>query len=42
LREFNYTPLVVAAIGYIVLTVPFARLTDHLALRLARRDQGLT
>ncbi len=42
LREFNYTPLVVAAVGYIVLTVPFARLTDHLALRLARRDQGLT
>jgi len=42
LREFNYTPLVVAAIGYIVLTVPFARLTDHLALRLARRDQGAT
>jgi len=40
LREFNYTPLVVAAVGYILLTVPFARLTDHLALRLARRDQG--
>lgn len=42
LREFNYTPLVVAAFGYIVLTVPFARLTDHLAVRLARRDQGVT
>jgi polar amino acid transport system permease protein len=40
-RAFNFTPYVVAAVGFILLTVPFARLTDYLALRMTRRDQGL-
>jgi polar amino acid transport system permease protein len=39
-RSFNYTPYVVAAIGYIILTVPIARFTDWLALRAVRREQG--
>ena len=39
-RDFNYTPMVVAAIGFILLTVPIARLTDWLALRAVRREQG--
>ncbi|HKE67616.1 MAG TPA: amino acid ABC transporter permease, partial [Nocardioidaceae bacterium] len=38
--DFNYTPFVVAAIGYILLTVPIARFTDWLALRAVRREQG--
>jgi polar amino acid transport system permease protein len=37
---FNYTPVVVAAIGYIILTVPIARFTDWIALRAVRREQG--
>jgi polar amino acid transport system permease protein len=41
-RDFNYTPFVVAAIGYIILTVPIARFTDWLALRAVRREQGET
>jgi polar amino acid transport system permease protein len=41
-RDFNYTPLVVAAIGFIILTVPIARFTDWLALRAVRREQGET
>jgi len=40
-RAFNFTPYVVAAVGFILLSVPFARLTDYLALRMTRRDQGL-
>jgi polar amino acid transport system permease protein len=39
-REFNFTPYVVAAVGFILLSVPFARLTDYLSLRMTRRDQG--
>lgn len=39
-RNFDYTPYVVAAIGYIVLTIPIARFTDWLALRAVRREQG--
>jgi polar amino acid transport system permease protein len=41
-RDFNYTPFVVAAIGFIILTVPIARFTDWLALRAVRREQGET
>jgi len=40
-RAFNFTPYVVAAVGFILLSVPFARLTDYLSLRMTRRDQGL-
>jgi polar amino acid transport system permease protein len=36
--NFNYTPLVVAACFYIVLTIPLARLTDYLGLRAIRRQ----
>lgn len=39
-RDFDYTPYVLAAIGYIALTVPIARFTDWLALRAVRREQG--
>jgi polar amino acid transport system permease protein len=39
-RHFDYTPYVVAAIGYVALTIPIARLTDWLALRAVRREQG--
>ena len=39
-RDFNFTPYVVAACFFIVLTVPLARLTDWLALRQLRREQG--
>jgi polar amino acid transport system permease protein len=41
-RNFDYTPFVVAAVGYIALTIPVARLTDWLALRAVRREQGAT
>jgi polar amino acid transport system permease protein len=39
-RNFDYTPFVVAAVGYIAMTVPIARFTDWLALRAVRREQG--
>lgn len=41
-RNFDYTPYLVAAIGYIALTIPIARFTDWLALRAVRREQGTT
>jgi polar amino acid transport system permease protein len=41
-RNFDYTPFVVAAIGYIAMTIPIARFTDWLALRAVRREQGET
>ena len=41
-RDFDFTPYVVAALGFIAMTVPLARLTDHLALRAVRREQGGT
>jgi len=41
-RDFDFTPYVVAALGFIAMTVPLARLTDHLALRAVRRQQGGT
>jgi polar amino acid transport system permease protein len=39
-RDFNFTPYVVAAAFFVVLTVPLARLADWLALRQLRREQG--
>ncbi|GGL01220.1 ABC transporter permease [Sphaerisporangium melleum] len=35
--SFNYTPYLVAALLFILLTIPMARLTDHLAARSQRR-----
>ncbi|MEV7802118.1 amino acid ABC transporter permease [Microbispora sp. NPDC088329] len=37
---FNYTPYLAAALLFILLTVPMARFTDHLAARVARRRTG--
>jgi polar amino acid transport system permease protein len=39
-RDFNFTPYVIAAAFFVVLTVPLARLADWLALRQLRREQG--
>ena len=39
-RDFNFTPYVVAACFFIVITVPLARLADWLALRQLRRERG--
>ncbi len=39
-RDFNFTPYVVAAAFFVVMTVPLARLADWLALRQLRREQG--
>jgi len=39
-RDFNFTPYVVAAAFFVILTVPLARLADWLALRQVRREQG--
>lgn len=38
--DFNFTPYVVAAGFFVVMTVPLARLADWLALRQLRREQG--
>ncbi|MFI0420400.1 amino acid ABC transporter permease [Spongiactinospora sp. 9N601] len=38
-RDFNYTPYLVAALMFILLTIPMARFTDLLAAR-ARRRRG--
>ncbi|TMR18607.1 amino acid ABC transporter permease [Nonomuraea turkmeniaca] len=35
--DFNYTPYLAAALLFILLTIPMARLTDHLAARTRRR-----
>ncbi len=40
-QNFDFTPYVVTAAFFIAVTVPVARLTDWLALRQARREQGL-
>ncbi|GAA1265883.1 ABC transporter permease [Planotetraspora silvatica] len=37
---FNYAPYLCAALLFIALTVPMARLTDHLAARTARRQMA--
>ena len=41
-RDFDFTPYVVAALGFIAMTIPLARFTDYLALRAVRREQGST
>jgi polar amino acid transport system permease protein len=38
--NFNYTPYLVAAAFYVVLTVPLARFTDWLGRRYARRERA--
>jgi len=40
-QNFDFTPYVVAAVFFIAVTVPVARLTDWLALRQVRREQGV-
>ena len=35
--KFNYTPYLVASLAFILLTIPMARFTDHLAARTRRR-----
>jgi polar amino acid transport system permease protein len=35
--SFNYTPYLVAALLFILLTIPLARFTDYLAARSQRR-----
>jgi len=40
-QNFDFTPYVVTAAFFIAVTVPVARLTDWLALRQVRREQGL-
>lgn len=39
-RSFNFTPYVVAAVFFIVATIPLARFTDWLSVRAARRQSG--
>jgi len=38
--SFNFTPYVVVSLFFVVLTVPLARLTDHLQRRARRREQA--
>ena len=38
--NFNYTPLVVVALFFVVLTIPLARLTDWLQRRMAERERA--
>jgi polar amino acid transport system permease protein len=38
--NFNYTPLLVAAAFFVVMTVPLARFTDWLSARARRRERG--
>jgi polar amino acid transport system permease protein len=37
--NFNFTPYVVVALYFIVLTIPLARLTDHLQHRAMERER---
>jgi polar amino acid transport system permease protein len=39
-RDFNFTAYTVAALFFIVLTIPLARFGDWLSLRQVRREQG--
>ena len=39
-RDFNFTPYVVAACFFILLTVPLARLADRMARRQLSRERG--
>ncbi|MEZ0577386.1 amino acid ABC transporter permease [Nocardioides sp. MH1] len=38
--NYNYAPLVVAAVFFVAMTIPLARLCDWLAVRLARRERA--
>lgn len=38
--NFNFTPMVVAAVFFLALTIPLARLTDWLGRRAMRRERG--
>ncbi len=38
--DFNYTPYLGAAVLFIAITIPLARLTDWLIVRDRRRQQG--
>lgn len=38
--NFNYTPLLVAAALFVLITVPLARFTDWLGRRVSRRERG--
>jgi polar amino acid transport system permease protein len=42
--DFNYTPYVVAAVFFIVVTIPLARLTDYLTIKALRQQssEGVT
>jgi polar amino acid transport system permease protein len=42
--DFNYTPYVVAAVFFIVLTIPLARVTDYLTIKALRQQssEGVT
>lgn len=40
LYNFNYTPLVVVAVFFVLLTIPLARLTDWLQRRMAERERA--
>jgi polar amino acid transport system permease protein len=40
-EDFNYTPYLVAALLFILLTIPLARLTDWLVVRDRRRQLAL-
>ncbi len=40
LDGFNFTPYVVAALLFVLLSVPTARLADYLAVRATRREQA--
>lgn len=40
-RDFIFTPIVVAAVFFIVVTIPLARLTDWLTIRSLRRENGV-
>jgi len=39
-RSFNYTPYVVAAILFLILTVPLTRVTDRFMLRSIERQNA--
>jgi polar amino acid transport system permease protein len=39
--NFNYTPYLVTAILFVLLTIPLARLTDWLVIRDRRRQLAL-
>jgi polar amino acid transport system permease protein len=40
-EDFNYTPYLVAALLFILLTIPLARFTDWLVVRDRRRQLAL-